>query len=82
VLLYHCSGIILLIDVDIILACEPIEGTRALVHEVIQSDIVSVALREDETEAICAENELIWFVLSISNISDKTIVKSAAYVIS
>jgi hypothetical protein len=70
VLLYHHSGIILLIDVDIILACEAVKGTRAFVDEVIQSDVVSVALREDETEAICADNELIWFVLSICNICD------------
>ena len=38
--------------------------------EVIQSEIVSVALREDETQAICAHHELIWFILSICNTCD------------
>ena len=69
-LLYNPSRIILLIYVDIILASEPIEGTWALLDEVIQSDIVSVALRENELQAICANNEFIWCVLSIWNICD------------
>jgi hypothetical protein len=69
-LLYNPSGIILLIYMDIIFACEPIEGTRALVDEVIQSDIVRVALRENELQAICANDELVWCVLSTRNICD------------
>ena len=60
----------LLIYVDIIFAGEAIKGTRALVDEVIQSDIVCVALRENELQAICANDELIWCVLSIWNICD------------
>lgn len=55
-LLYNHSGVILLIYVDIISASEAIKGTQALVDEVIQSDIVSVALRENELQAICAND--------------------------
>jgi hypothetical protein len=69
-LLYNPSGVILLIYVDIIFACEPIEGTRALVDEVVQSDIVSVALRENELQAIFANDELAWYVLSTRKICD------------
>jgi hypothetical protein len=69
-LLYNSSGIILLIYMDIILACEPIEGTRTLVDEVVQSDIIRVALRENELQAVCANYELVWCVLSTRNICD------------
>ena len=43
-LLYNLADVILLIYVDIIFSSKAIKGTRALVDEVIQRDIVSIAL--------------------------------------